>query len=58
MSSWKWTVSAWTEGRASAVVAEGVRRLVQMLTRWLLAFFIALTALLLVLGLLVFLPAG
>jgi hypothetical protein len=29
-----------------------------MLSRWLLAFFIALTALLLVLGLLVFLPAG
>jgi hypothetical protein len=29
-----------------------------MLTRWLVAFFIALTALLLVLGLLLFLPAG
>jgi hypothetical protein len=29
-----------------------------MLSRWLLAFFIALTALLLVVGLLVFLPAG
>jgi hypothetical protein len=29
-----------------------------MLTRWLVTFFIVLTALLLVLGLLLFLPAG
>jgi hypothetical protein len=39
------------------VVAEDIRRLV-LLTRWLLAFFIMLTVLLVILGVLLLLPAS